>query len=151
MPSELQSLVCAARGAAPDLATLPTQTKNCVLLDLAGSLETQTDAVLAANAADMIDARASGMTEAMLDRLLFTPERLSGMADDVRKVASLPDPVAEEFEATTLPNGLRLSKRRVPLGVIGVVYESRPNVAIDIASLCLKSGNAVVLRGGKEA
>jgi glutamate-5-semialdehyde dehydrogenase len=91
------------------------------------------------------------MADAMLDRLLLTPERLAAMAEDVRSVARLPDPVAEEFDATTLPNGLRLSKRRVPLGVIGVIYESRPNVTIDISVLCLKSGNAAVLRGGKEA
>jgi glutamate-5-semialdehyde dehydrogenase len=151
MPSELQSLVRSARCATPTLATLSTAVKTAVLLDLASLLESQTDGVLSANAADMGNARASGMEDAMLDRLLLTPERLAAMAADVRKVAALPDPVAEEFDATTLPNGLRVSKRRVPLGVIGVVYESRPNVTIDIASLCLKSGNAVVLRGGKEA
>jgi glutamate-5-semialdehyde dehydrogenase len=149
--AELQERVHRARAIVPDLATLPTTLKNRILLDLADRLEGDAAAVLAANAADMADARASGMDEAMLDRLLLTQARLSAMAEDVRSVARLPDPVGEEFDATTLPNGLQLSKRRVPLGVIGVVYESRPNVTIDISILCLKSGNAAVLRGGKEA
>ena len=87
----------------------------------------------------------------MIDRLRLTPARLAGIAADVRRIAALPDPVGEEFDARTLPNGLRLSRRRVPLGVIGVIYESRPNVTIDVSALCLKSGNAVILRGGKEA
>jgi glutamate-5-semialdehyde dehydrogenase len=151
MPSELQAIVREARAATPALATLSTPVKNAVLLDLAARLERETEPVLRANAADMQDARDGGMSDAMLDRLLLTCDRLAGMAADVRSLASLPDPIAEELDATTLPNGLRISKRRVPLGVIGVVYESRPNVTIDIAALCLKSGNAVVLRGGKEA
>jgi len=91
------------------------------------------------------------MNEAMLDRLMLSPSRLEGMAQDVKTVAALPDPVGEEFESRTLQNGLKIGKRRVPLGVIGAIYESRPNVTIDISSLCLKSGNAVILRGGKEA
>jgi glutamate-5-semialdehyde dehydrogenase len=109
------------------------------------------DSVLLANAADLTDAESSGMEEAMIDRLLLTPQRLAGIAADVRRIVELPDPVGEEFDARTLPNGLRLSRRRVPLGVIGVIYESRPNVTIDVSALCLKSGNAVILRGGKEA
>lgn len=148
---ELRERVRAARAVTPSLATLPTTVKNAVLLDLAGRLEQDTDAVLTANQTDMDDARASGMAEAMLDRLLLTRDRLAAMAEDVRSVARLTDPVGEEFDATTLPNGLNLSKRRVPLGVIGVIYESRPNVTVDISVLCLKSGNAAVLRGGKEA
>jgi glutamate-5-semialdehyde dehydrogenase len=111
----------------------------------------KSDEILAANKIDYQEAKASGMSEAMLDRLLLSPSRLEGMAQDVKTVAALPDPVGEEFEMRTLQNGLRISKRRVPLGVIGAIYESRPNVTIDISSLCLKSGNAVVLRGGKEA
>jgi glutamate-5-semialdehyde dehydrogenase len=91
------------------------------------------------------------MNEAMLDRLMLSPARLEGIAQDTKTVAALPDPVGEVFEMRTLPNGLQISKRRVPLGVIGAIYESRPNVTIDISSLCLKSGNAVILRGGKEA
>jgi glutamate-5-semialdehyde dehydrogenase len=91
------------------------------------------------------------MSEAMLDRLMLSASRLEGMAQDVKTVAALPDPVGEEFEMRTLPNGLHISKKRVPLGVIGAIYESRPNVTIDISSLCLKSGNAVILRGGKES
>jgi glutamate-5-semialdehyde dehydrogenase len=151
MPSDLQERVSRARAAAPRLATLSITEKNAVLLDLARRLDDDTEEVLQANDADMTDARSGGMEGAMLDRLLLTRERLSAMAEDVRKVAALPDPIAEEFDATILPNGLHLSKRRVPLGVIGVVYESRPNVTVDVAVLCLKSGNAVVLRGGKEA
>ncbi len=149
--TDLEERVRAARAVAPDLANLETAIKNAVLLDLAGRLERDVGSVLAANEVDMAEARGAGMADAMLDRLLLTPERLAAIADDVRSVARLPDPVGEEFDATTLPNGLRLSKRRVPLGVIGVIYESRPNVTIDISVLCLKSGNAVVLRGGKEA
>lgn len=149
--SELQDRVRQAREAVPALAALSTAVKNHILLDLADRLECAQDSVLEANAADMEDARTGGMSEAMLDRLLLTPERLTAMAADVRGVVRLPDPMAEEFDATTLPNGLHLSKRRVPLGVIGVVFESRPNVTVDVATLCLKSGNAVVLRGGKEA
>lgn len=152
MPAtELHDRVRAARAVAPDLASLGTAVKNAILLDLAQRLERDADSVLAANEADMADAWAAGMAEAMLDRLLLTRDRLAAMADDVRSVARLPDPVGEEFDAATLPNGLHLSKRRVPLGVIGVIYESRPNVTVDISVLCLKSGNAAVLRGGKEA
>lgn len=149
--SFLQGQVSAARAASPHLAALSTDHKNAILIDLAARLESDTEKVLAANAADVDAARSAGLDEAMVDRLVLTSDRLQGMAADVRHLARLPDPVGEEFEATTLPNGLRLSKRRVPLGVIGVIYESRPNVTVDVASLCFKSGNAVVLRGGKEA
>jgi glutamate-5-semialdehyde dehydrogenase len=99
----------------------------------------------------MAEAEAGGMDPAMLDRLLLTPERIAGIARDVRHIVTLPDPVGEEFDTRTLPNGLDVRRRRVPLGVIGVIYESRPNVTIDVSALCLKSGNAVILRGGKEA
>lgn len=140
-----------ARAAATVLATLDSDVRDAVLLDLSERLQRESDAVLAANASDVADAESSGMEEAMIDRLRLTPERLAGIASDVRRIVDLPDPVGEEFEARTLPNGLRLSRRRVPLGVIGVIYESRPNVTIDVSALCLKSGNAVILRGGKEA
>jgi glutamate-5-semialdehyde dehydrogenase len=148
---ELQERVRTARSALPDLAVLGSAAKNAILVNLAERLERDAETVLEANRADMADARASGMDEAMLDRLLLTEKRLSAMAEDVRSVSRLPDPVGEEFDGATLPNGLHLSKRRVPLGVIGVIYESRPNVTVDISVLCLKSGNAALLRGGKEA
>jgi glutamate-5-semialdehyde dehydrogenase len=121
------------------------------LLNIADALIDRLNEILIANKIDYAKAKASGMSETMLDRLMVSPSRLDGIAQDVRTVAALPDPVGEEFEMRTLPNGLQISKKRVPLGVIGVIYESRPNVTIDISSLCLKSGNAVILRGGKEA
>ena len=147
----LQTTAQRARIAATYLAATDTASRNGVLVDLARRLEQEIDTVLAENGRDVTDAETSGMEAAMIDRLLLTPERLAGMASDVRRIAELPDPVGEEFDARTLPNGLQLSRRRVPLGVIGVIYESRPNVTIDVSALCLKSGNAVILRGGKEA
>jgi glutamate-5-semialdehyde dehydrogenase len=141
----------AAREAARKLARLPTPAKNQALINIARALETEQARVLEANQEDYRTARADGLNEAMLDRLLLTPERLRGMALDVRGVATLPDPVGETIEATTLSNGLQVEKRRVPLGVIGSIYESRPNVTVDISVLCLKSGNACLLRGGKES
>jgi glutamate-5-semialdehyde dehydrogenase len=141
----------AARAAARKLARLSTQVKNRALLNIAEALETEQEEVLAANQRDYEAAWAEGLNEAMLDRLLLTPERLRSVAKDVRGVAALPDPVGEVIEKTTLSNGLLLEKRRVPLGVIGSIYESRPNVTVDIAILSLKSGNACLLRGGKES
>jgi glutamate-5-semialdehyde dehydrogenase len=141
----------AARAAARKLARLTTQVKNQALLNIAEALETEQEEVLAANQRDYEAAQAEGLTEAMLDRLLLTPERLRSVAKDVRGVAALPDPVGEVMERTTLSNGLLLEKRRVPLGVIGSIYESRPNVTVDITILSLKSGNACLLRGGKES
>jgi len=140
-----------ARRAALTLATTPASVKNAVLLDLAERLDAEVATILAANRLDMAQAESGGMGSHLLDRLLLTADRVRGMADDVRHIASLPDPVGEEFDTRTLLNGLELSRRRVPLGVIGVIYEARPNVTIDVSALCLKSGNAVVLRGGKEA
>lgn len=147
----LQATAQRARAAATVLATLSTTIRNAALLDLAEGLQSETDSVLKANEQDVAAAESSGMEEAMVDRLLLTAERLADMASDVRRIVALPDPIGEEFDARILPNGLRLSRRRVPLGVIGVIYESRPNVTIDVSALCLKSGNAVILRGGKEA
>jgi glutamate-5-semialdehyde dehydrogenase len=148
---ELEEKGQAARAASRKLAFLSTEIKNKALLNTAEALIDKQDEILAANEIDYDEAKASGMSEAMLDRLMLSLSRLEGMAQDVRTVAALPDPIGEEFERGALPNGLQISKKRVPLGVIGAVYESRPNVTIDISSLCLKSGNAVILRGGKEA
>jgi glutamate-5-semialdehyde dehydrogenase len=149
--AELEEKGNAAKAASKKLAFLSTEIKNKALLKIAEALIDTRDEILAANKLDYEEAEASGMSEAMLDRLMLSPARLEGMAQDVKTVAALPDPVGEEFEMRTLQNGLKISKRRVPLGVIGAIYESRPNVTIDISSLCLKSGNAVILRGGKEA
>lgn len=140
-----------ARTAARKLAKAATDSKNQALLSIAKALTNRQEEVLTANKQDCELGRENGLTETMLDRLLLNPERLATMAADAQNVASLPDPVGEQFDVRTLPNGLILGRRRVPLGVIGAIYESRPNVTIDIASLCLKSGNAVILRGGSEA
>jgi len=148
---ELEEKGKAAKAAARKLAFLSTEVKNKALVNIAEALIDKRDEILAANKIDYDAAKASGMNEAMLDRLMLSPSRLGGMAQDTKTVAALPDPVGEVFETRTLPNGLQISKKRVPLGVIGAIYESRPNVTIDISSLCLKSGNAVILRGGREA
>ena len=141
----------AAQAAARKLATLSSETKNQALVNIAHALESEQEPVLEANREDYHLAQADGMGDAMLDRLLLTPQRLTGMAEDVKKIAALPDPVNEVIEASTLDNGLKVEKRRVPLGVIGSIYESRPNVTVDIVALTLKSGNACLLRGGKES
>jgi len=125
--------------------------RNGAILNIAHGLLEREAEVLAANRKDMEAGRRAGLSEALLDRLLLTHERLEGMAADVRQVATLPDPLGEVSDMRTLPNGLQLGRKRVPLGVIAAIYESRPNVTVDIASLCLKSGNACILRGGKEA
>jgi len=140
-----------ARKAARRLATLDTHTKNRALHAIADALLDCEAAILDANAQDLAAGREAGLSEHMLERLTLNPERLSGMAGDVRSVATLPDPVGERFDARSMPNGLQVERRRVPVGVIGVIYESRPNVTVDISALCLKSGNAAILRGGKEA
>ena len=140
----------AARAAAFELAVTSTALKNQALLAMADELESQQSAILQANELDITAARDSGMSEALLDRLLLNPSRLAGIVADVRKVVTLDDPVGCELESRLLENGLRLSRRRVPIGVIGVIYEARPNVTIDIAALCLKTGNASILRGGRE-
>ena len=148
---DLLTLGQAARHAARQLARLSTEVKNWALLNLAEYLETDVEELLQANAEDCSEARDSGLSDAMIDRLLLTPERLKGTAAEQRKIAALPDPVGEAIEMTTLPNGLVAGRRRVPLGVVASIYESRPNVTVDIFGLCFKSGNACVLRGGKEA
>jgi glutamate-5-semialdehyde dehydrogenase len=149
--SEVETKSQIAKKASRKLAYLPTEIKNKALLNIAKSLIDNQDKILEANKADYQAAEASGMNAAMLDRLMLSPERIKAIAEDVKTVASLPDPVGDIIEERTLPNGLKLIKRRVPLGVIAAIYESRPNVTVDIAALCLKSGNAVVLRGGKES
>ena len=139
-----------AKEASRKLACLSTEIKNQALKAMARGLVENTAEILKANRQDYDEARASGMSDAMLDRLLLTEARIQSIADDVITVASLPDPVGEIFDMRTMPNGLLIGKKRVPMGVIAAIYESRPNVTIDIASLCLKSGNAAILRGGKE-
>ncbi len=140
----------AARAASRQIATLSTIQKNEALLAIADELEARTAEVLAQNAFDIEDGKAKGLSEALLDRLLLNEKRIAGLAADTRQVAELPDPVGSEIESRVLPNGIRLSKRRIPIGVIGCIYEARPNVTIDIATLCLKTGNAIILRGGSE-
>ncbi|MBM3943949.1 MAG: glutamate-5-semialdehyde dehydrogenase [SAR202 cluster bacterium] len=149
--SELQAIGMSARKAARQLAKLDRAVKDRALLGIAETLESKQPAIIEANRKDVAAGREAGLSDAILDRLTLDGKRLSALAADVRKVAGLTDPVGEEFDQKLLPNGLRLSKRRVPLGVIGAIYESRPNVTIDISALCIKSGNAVILRGGKEA
>lgn len=149
--SEIAEKGALARAGARRLAALDSATKNHWLLAVATALAERQADVLAANERDYAEARDAGTSPYYLDRLLLTPERLAGIAGDVRQVAALPDPVGEVIDMRTLPNGIQLGRRRVPLGVIGTIYESRPNVTIDIASLAIKSGNAVILRGGKEA
>ncbi len=140
----------AAKDAAFELATVSTAQKNQALAIIADELEANSAAILAANAKDIELGREAGLTDALLDRLLLNEERLTGIANDVRNVISLNDPVGSEIDSKVLENGMSLSRRRVPLGVVGVIYEARPNVTIDIAALCLKTGNASILRGGKE-
>jgi glutamate-5-semialdehyde dehydrogenase len=148
--TDLEQMGRAARAAGRQLAISSTGAKNAALLAIADRLEADSAAILAANAADVATARVGALSEAMLDRLLLTPGRLAGLAADVRRVAELPDPVGTEIDRRLRPNGMRLIRRRIPLGVIGVIYEARPNVTVDVASLCLKTGNATILRGGSE-
>ena len=140
-----------AKAASKKLAYLSTGVKNKALLAIADQLVAGEKDILAANQLDYMAGKNSGMSTALLDRLLLTSDRLKSISSDIRSVVALPDPVGEFFDARTLPNGLQIGRRRVPLGVIGAIYESRPNVTVDISVLCLKSGNAIILRGGKEA
>ncbi|EGQ9054769.1 gamma-glutamyl-phosphate reductase [Vibrio parahaemolyticus] len=147
---DLTNMGKAAKDAAFELATASTAQKNQALAIIADELEANSAAILTANAKDIELGREAGLTDALLDRLLLNEERLTGIANDVRNVISLNDPVGSEIDSKVLENGMSLSRRRVPLGVVGVIYEARPNVTIDIAALCLKTGNASILRGGKE-
>lgn len=144
------SLAQRARAASLLLANVPTERKNAALQELARRIDSSHAALLAANARDLASPEAAALTAAARDRLTLNAKRLEHLAASVREVAALPDPVGEILEETTRPNGLRISKVRVPIGVIGIIYESRPNVTVDCAILCLKSGNASILRGGKE-
>jgi len=143
-----QQKLLRARAASARLAQLPTEDKNALLLAIANALEAHEKSILASNREDIAN---SGLEGAMRDRLLLTPDRIKDMARGVREVAALPDPIGETLAEWTKSNGLRIHKVRVPLGVIGIIYESRPNVTVDTAVLALKTGNAIVLRGGKEA
>lgn len=147
----VKSKALAAKQAAAKLAVTGTAVKNKALLAMAQALLDSREEILAANGRDMAAARAKGMRSSMLDRLQLTDARIEGMADGLRQVAALPDPVGDVVDGKTLPNGLQITKVRVPLGVIGIIYEARPNVTADAAGLCLKSGNAVILKGGSEA
>ena len=150
-PSFMRERAAAARVAARQLARVSTDQKNRALLRIAELVETRQEPVLEANARDLAAGKEAGLDAYFLERLALTPARLAGIAADTRSVAQLPDPVGEVFDARTLPNGLQIGRRRVPIGVVAAIYEARPNVTIDIAVLCLKSGNASILRGGKEA
>lgn len=140
-----------AKAAAADLAPLPRAEKDDALLAIADALEVRTSEIVEANAKDIAKAREAGTSETVIDRLTLTPERIRAIASDVRDVVALPDPVGEVVRGSTLPNGIDLRQVRVPLGVVGIIYEARPNVTVDAAALCLKSGNAVLLRGSASA
>ena len=147
----LQEMGQRAREAARRLATAGTAEKNAALIAMADALLAHTATILAANEKDVDTARQNGMREAMIDRLSLTPARVTAMADGLREVAALADPIGEVTDGYRRPNGLSIRRVRVPMGVIGIIYEARPNVTADAAALCLKSGNATLLRGGKEA
>lgn len=148
---QVEAIAKQSRTASFTLATLPTERKNGALETLAQLIEQRTAFILEANQKDIQAGEVAQLNEAMLDRLRFTPERLQALAENVRAVIALPDPVGELIETIERPNGLNIEKIRTPIGVVGIIYESRPNVTIDCAILCLKSGNAAILRGGKEA
>ena len=151
MSELLERMGAGARAAARSLASATAGEKNAALECMARALLEREEAILAANRADAEAAAAGGMTKSLLDRLSLSPARVAGMAAGIREVAALADPVGEIVEGGRRPNGLRIQKTRVPLGVVGIIYEARPNVTSDAAALCLKAGNAVILRGGKEA
>ncbi|MEM7570770.1 MAG: glutamate-5-semialdehyde dehydrogenase, partial [Pseudomonadota bacterium] len=144
-------MASAARAVLPRLAALSEEAKNAGLMAAAARIRQDAEAILAANALDLEEGEASGLPAAMLDRLALTADRLEGIASAVEAVAALPDPVGDELARWDRPNGLDIARVRVPIGLIGVIYESRPNVTVDAAALCLKAGNGVVLRGGKES
>jgi glutamate-5-semialdehyde dehydrogenase len=148
---DLRAIGRKAKAAARQLATLSTEVKNRAVVAMADAIASHQNEILRANQHDMQSANEAGVTGYILDRLLLTPERLAAIASDTRDVAALPDPIGQEIERRTLPNGLELRKVRVPMGVIACIYEARPNVTVDVAALCLKAGSATVLRGGKEA
>jgi glutamate-5-semialdehyde dehydrogenase len=148
---QINSIGIQARAASLELAVCETKRKNDVLTTLAKMLLLNTEEILKENALDLEEGEQGGLSAAFMDRLKLTPERIEAMAAGLKQVAALPDPVGEEIEKLSPENGLDIRKIRVPFGVIGIIYESRPNVTIDCAALCLKSGNAAILRGGKES
>ena len=148
---EMLELAVAAQQASRKIANLSSAIKNELLLKMAAALESSSEQLQVENEKDLCQARENGMAVAMVDRLTLTAERIKGMADGLREVAALPDPVGEITGMWLRPNGIQVGRQRIPLGVIGIIYESRPNVTADAAGLCLKSGNAVILRGGSEA
>lgn len=148
---QMLTLAVAARDASRQIANASSAAKNELLINMATAIEGAESHLRKENEKDLSCARESGMAAAMVDRLALTPERIKGMADGLREVAALPDPVGEVTGMWLRPNGIKVGRQRIPLGVIGIIYESRPNVTADAAGLCLKSGNAVILRGGSEA
>ena len=139
-----------AKAAAYQLATLTAAEKNQLLMTIADQLNAHAKDILAANQLDVADAVQQGLSAALIDRLTLTVERLADIANDVRKVCQLADPIGQVIDGGQLESGLKIERRRVPLGVVAIIYEARPNVTIDVATLCLKTGNAAILRGGKE-
>ncbi len=148
---DTEKMGSAAKAAERILGVADTNTKNNALEAMASALESDADKIISANETDLANGRKNGMKESLLDRLRLTRERIAGMADGIRQVAALSDPVGEIIEGSVRPNGMKIRRVRVPLGVVGIIFESRPNVTSDAAALCLKSGNACILRGGKEA
>ena len=148
---DMNAMGAAALCAARELAKLSSKKKNIILEAMADGIERSADDIRAANEADLAAGRAAGLSEAMLDRLELTPARIDAMVLGLRNVVALQDPVGEEISSWIRPNGLNIRKVRVPIGVIGIIFESRPNVAAEAAALCFKTANALILRGGKEA
>ena len=148
---DTEKMGSAAKAAERILGVADTNTKNNALEAMASALESDADKIISANETDLANGRKNGMKESLLDRLRLTRERIAGMADGIRQVAALSDPVGEIIEGSVRPNGMKIRRVRVPLGIVGIIFESRPNVTSDAAALCLKSGNACILRGGKEA
>ena len=140
-----------AKAASRRLAALSTSVKDRALLEIADALEERVDYIINENKKDIEAGRKNGLKEGLIDRLMLNRERIAGIAEGLRQIAALPDPIGEAVSRVKRPNGLKITKVRVPLGVIGIIYEARPNVTADAAGLCVKSGNAVILRGGKEA
>ncbi|NOZ04519.1 MAG: glutamate-5-semialdehyde dehydrogenase [FCB group bacterium] len=149
--SSLEALAKATKQVSRGLPNLTTESKQRILREMAAVIETSTDEIRVANEKDLRAAKEKGLSSAMIDRLTLTPDRIKGMADSLREVAELPDPVGEIVETRTRPNGLKVQRMRIPLGVIGVIYESRPNVTVEATALCFYAGNGLLLRGGSEA
>ena len=151
MVESIREMAQRAKAVAPVLAAIPSPQRKAALVRIAENLARREDEILTSNAKDVAEGKKRGLSNAMIDRLILSSERIAGMADGIREIAEQPDPVGEITRMWTRPNGLLVGKMRIPLGVVGIIYESRPNVTADAAALCLKSGNAVLLRGGSEA